>query len=137
MYIANSLIKGAGRGVFASRHIEKDEMIERCPVIILQQHDIQVIEKTELINYYFQWESKANYSKGAICLGFGSIYNHSYAPNATYKKIFKERCIEFVAISQIRKDEEITVNYNNGNPDDKRVLWIKSIPPPVGYEKRI
>lgn len=61
-----------------------------------------------------------------ICFGLGSLYNHSYQANATYKKQIKEQLIEFIAIRDIEKDQEITVNYNYGHPDDKTKLWIKS-----------
>ena len=75
------------------------------------------------------WENNKNNHKAAICLGFGSIYNHSYNPNATYKKQINDLFIDFIALNDIKKDQEITVNYNYGNPDDKTTLWIKSIPP--------
>ena len=58
------------------------------------------------------------------------MYNHSYSPNATYNKRVKEKLIDFVALKDIKKDEEITVNYNFGNPDDKSPLWIKLIQAP-------
>lgn len=64
----------------------------------------------------------------AIALGFGSIYSHSYEPNATYKKRFKNKTIDFIAIKDIKKGGEITVNYNYGNPEDKSALRIKGIP---------
>ena len=65
----------------------------------------------------------------AICFGYGSFYNHSYQPNATYKKKIKDKVIEFIALKDIKKSEEITVNYNYGNADDKSRLWIKEIKP--------
>jgi len=65
----------------------------------------------------------------AICFGFGSLYNHAYEANATYRKLIKEQVIEFVAIKAIKKGNEITVNYNYGSPDNKKPLWIESIEP--------
>jgi SET domain-containing protein len=76
-----------------------------------------------LRDYYFMWGKITC----AICLGFGSLYNHSYRPNATYKKLIKEQVIKFIAIEDIKRGKEITVNYNYGNPDDNSPLWIKSI----------
>ena len=49
----------------------------------------------------------------------------------TNKKNYKNKTVDFVAIKPIKKDEEITANYNYGNPNDKSQLWIKSIKPPV------
>ena len=68
-------------------------------------------------------------TKIAIGLGFGSLYNHSYNPNAIYKKRMRENLLDFVAIKNIKKGEEITVNYNYGRPKDESTLWIKSIKP--------
>ena len=80
---------------------------------------------TILRDYYFMWGK----STCAICFGFGSFYNHSYKPNATYKKNTKSKLISFIALENISKGEEITVNYNYGNPNDDSTLWIKSIKP--------
>lgn len=128
IHIGRSRIKDAGRGVFANKTIHKDELIERCPIILIEENQTPKIKETELNNYYFMWGDDKQHHQAAICLGFGSIYNHSYSPNTTYKKNIKEEYIDFVAIKDIEKDEEITVNYNYGNPNDKSKLWIKSIP---------
>ena len=52
----------------------------------------------------------------------------SYEPNATYTKDVDAGTITFTALRTIRTGEEITVNYNYGNPDDKSKLWIDNIP---------
>jgi SET domain-containing protein len=125
IFIADSKIPKAGRGVFAIAPIKKGETVERCPVLILPKKDYPIAKKTELRNYYFMWGKTTS----VICFGYGSFYNHSYYPNATYQKKTKEQIIEFVAIKDIGKEEEITVNYNYGKPDDKNPLWIKAIKP--------
>jgi hypothetical protein len=122
-YVAKSEIRNAGRGVFASTSIKKDKIIESCPVLVLPRKDYPLVKRTELRNYYFMWGK----STSAICFGYGSIYNHSYEPNATYVKRIKQKRIDFVAIKSIKKGEEITVNYNYGKPESKKRLWIKSI----------
>lgn len=131
IYTDKSVIKNAGRGVFARRKIKKGETIEQCPIILITEKEVPDIRKTGLHNYYFMWGDDPKNHKAAICLGFGSLYNHSYSPNATYKKLHNENLIAFIAIKDIQKDEEITVNYNYGNPDDKSQLWIASIPPDI------
>lgn len=126
IYLSKSSIPNAGRGVFASQDIQAGEVIEICPVLEFSKSEVQLLKQTLLINYYFQW------GKGletvAVCLGFGSLYNHSYEPNATYMKHWEEATIHFNAIKDIKRDEEITVNYNHGNPNDTSPLWIKDIP---------
>ena len=130
IYLAPSTISEAGRGVFAIQDIKKDEVIEICPVIIVPQKDISNLRESILVNYYFYFgENDEDKTRLAITLGYGSLYNHSYEPNATYKKMTADNTINFVAIMDIKKDEEITVNYNYGNPDDKKKLWIQDIPP--------
>ena len=129
IYIDDSKIANAGRGVFALEKIKKGETIEQCPIILINEKQVTHLRKTEMQNYYFMWGGNEKSHKAGICLGFGSIYNHSYTPNTTYIKHLGEQFINFVALSDIDKDEEITVNYNYGNPDDKTTLWIKSIPP--------
>ena len=128
IYIGVSRIENAGRGVFAAKLVLKGEIIESCPVVEITEKEVSLLRKTELKNYYFLWGS--DLKKVAVCFGFGSLYNHSYSPNATYNKRLKEKLIDFVALKDINKDEEITVNYNFGQPDDKSPLWIKPIKAP-------
>lgn len=129
IYVAKSGINNAGRGVYAKVRIKKRELIERCPVIEVPKNDVSNLKESILVNYYFYYGAKNE--RLAIALGFGSIYNHSYEPNATYKKKPKEKVIDFIALRDIKKGEEITVSYNFGNPDDKRPVtrFIKDVPP--------
>lgn len=126
VYLSDSKIENAGRGVFASARIKTGELIESCPIIYLTEKDYPLAKQTTLLNYYFLNEPE---NRAGIALGYGSLYNHSYEPNTTYKKRLEDGFIDFVAIRDIAPDEEITVNYNYGNPDDKKDLWIKEIKP--------
>jgi hypothetical protein len=123
VYIGLSRINHAGRGVFAGSDIKKGEVIERCPVILVPRHDTSNLNESILVTYFFYFGKDKETL--VVALGFGSIYNHSYVSNATYKPLIKEKLIEFRAIKDIKKDEEITVNYNFGSPEDKRPLWFK------------
>ncbi len=126
LYVSESKIKNAGRGVFASEDLAKDEIIEICPLLEMPVDDVFALTDSLLATYYFSFTDSAD--KVAIALGFGSIYNHSYDPNATYKKISAEKTLEFKTLRNIKEGEEITVNYNRGEPDNKDQLW-KDIPP--------
>ena len=57
---------------------------------------------------------------------FGSVYNHSYQPNARYEPDFDLNIMEFIAIRDIVAGEEITTNYNYDPEDDSPVWWEKS-----------
>lgn len=107
-------VRGKGRGVFARRAIREAELIERVPVLVLPEsvltHDD---EPTILACYGFLW------GRGtvAITLGYGSLYNHSYRPNARYDDE-SPRMKVFTALRNIEAGEEITINYN-GDPEDR------------------
>ncbi len=110
-----------GRGVFAARDIEDGEIIEVCPVIVFPERDKKLLDQTFLYDYYFDWGE--NGSEFALCLGYGSLYNHDYEPNAEYTMDFGSETIDFHALRNIRAGEEITVSYN-GDPANKEAVWF-------------
>jgi SET domain-containing protein len=128
IYIKQSKILNAGRGVYARRDVKKDEIIERCPIIEVPKHDMSNLKESILVTYFFYFGK--NKEQLLVALGFGSIYNHAYKPNAMYKIKHAERVIEFIALNDIKKDTEITVDYNYGNSKDSSPLWFTVIPPP-------
>jgi SET domain-containing protein len=65
------------------------------------------------MDYVFIWGKKTV----AIALGYGSLYNHSYSPNARYYD-GPGRTKVFMALRTIRAGEEILVNYN-GDPKSR------------------
>ncbi len=103
-----------GLGVYALRDFKKGEVIEKAPTLLLDTKDRAHCEETPLSHYMYPWRSTRS---GAIAFGYGSIYNHSFEPNADWKQNFKEQVMVYTAIKDIKKDEEILVNYN-GEPDD-------------------
>ena len=118
LYVSSCGAKG--RGVFSDAKIQRGEVIERCPVLEISASELGKIDTTILYNYYFSWGKES--SSGAIALGLGSIYNHSYTPNAVYITRQNEQIIEFRSIKKILANEEITINYN-GSPNDHSPLW--------------
>lgn len=97
-------------------------MVEICPVIIFNTKERKRLEKTALSHYIYPWRSVRG---AALVLGNGSIYNHSYFPNADWKQNFKTESMVYRAIRSIKKGEEITVNYNS-EPDDKTPIdWFE------------
>ena len=122
IYIGNSKIPKAGRGVFAGNDIKKDDIIESCPMIEISEDDTANLGDSILVTYFFYYGKKKE--KSGVALGFGSIYNHSYTPNAMFKINEKENIINFIALSNIKKDCEITFNYRNST-DTKTPLWFE------------
>ena len=116
-------VPGKGRGVFCNDEIAKGTIIEFCPVIVLSPEDRPHLDKTFLYDYYFEW---GHDQEGlALALGFGSLYNHDYEPNAEYETYFEEKMIIIRALKTIAAHEEITISYNQ-NPDDKRRVWFEN-----------
>jgi uncharacterized protein len=118
--IAVQRIKGKGRGVVARRPIRRGEVIERVPVLVLPIGEVRDHESwSGLAGYCFYWGR----DRLALALGYGSLYNHSYRPNARYDDA-RGPVKVFTALRDIDPGEEITVNYN-GEPEDDS---------PVGFE---
>ncbi len=103
-----------GRGVFARHFIARGTVIERVPVLVIPEDEIyEAPGNCLLLNYVFEW------GKGTLglALGFGSLYNHSYEPNARYDDEGQQTKV-FTALKDIQPGEEITINYN-GHEDDR------------------
>ena len=110
-----------GRGIFATRDIQKGELIHEAPVIISPKDQYKYLKKTVLMEYVFWWGE--DYTDCALALGYGSLFNHSFTPNALYKLILINKTIDFFAHTEIKAGEEILVNYNY-DPDDDTPVWF-------------
>jgi SET domain-containing protein len=106
------------RGVFATRDIRKGTLMEVTPMLVLPAKEWKYLEKTLFAHYVFEYGKSV-----AFAVGITSFLNHSYTPNARYWIDEDERTIDVVALRKIRKDEEITINYN-AEPDDDTLLWF-------------
>lgn len=110
-----------GRGVFATRFIGQGEVIEEAPVLVLQEKLLYSPHGTsQVADYVFIWSSKGLVG---LSLGYGSLYNHSYSPNAYYEDTPNDTML-YIALRGIHPGEEITINYN-GEPNDDS---------PVGFD---
>ena len=128
-HVAYRIIAGKGRGVVATKPFARDETIERAPVILLPKSDTDLLEETILSRYYYVWKNEepgAGQSQSAIVLGLGSLYNHSYTPNAIYIRDYEQNEMQYKALRDIEAGEEITVNYN-GDPDGRESVEFSAI----------
>ncbi|ARM30850.1 SET domain-containing protein-lysine N-methyltransferase [Prosthecochloris sp. HL-130-GSB] len=98
----------SGRGVFALRDLRKGEIIERCPVLELDENDVG----GELVNYVFYGD---NASKRLVAMGNGMLFNHSSFPNVGYYLEDTPLGPELVlyALRNIRDGEELFYNYGD------------------------
>lgn len=116
--------EGKGRGVFTLHPLSKGDIIELCPVIIVPPEERKLMDKSVLYNYYFV-SPKPN-SQICIVLGYGSIYNHSYQPNAEIVFDMENQRVEFHCIRFIDSGEEILVDYSGGMKDAPE-LWFEMV----------
>lgn len=122
LYVAESGIPGAGRGVFAKEAIMANAVIEECPVIFLTEQEAEHVSETTLVTYiYFLGTSQ---ERAVMVLGYGSIYNHSDQPNAKYVDRSDEGIVAFVATKDIPAGVEIVVDYAPHRKDGDAPLWI-------------
>lgn len=110
-----------GRCVHTAEEINKNDLIEVCPVISFSKNDLKKIHKTALHDYYFLWGK--NLKKGAIALGYGSIYNHSSKPNAAFEIDIHNGEVRFYALKKIKSGDEICISYTDKSKKDVK-LWF-------------
>jgi uncharacterized protein len=114
--------KGRGaRGVYARQPIPAGTLIERVPVLLIPKTQVfgdnAVSRNAARISWYvFEWKVPTKRPYVALALGYGSMYNHSFSPNAVYRCVAPD-ALEYEAIRDIDAGEEVTLNYN-GRPDD-------------------
>lgn len=114
--------KNKGRGVFARARFEQGEILEAVPVIVIPRGQIHHVVQTVMDQYVFKFGEEEEHV--AIALGYGSVYNHSFSPNATFVTSWNDQQIRFFALADIEEGEEITVNYN-GEPEDQTPIWFE------------
>lgn len=110
-----------GRGIFATQPIQKGELIHEAPVIVSPSKEYKYLKKTIMMEYVFWWGEDLD--DCALALGYGSLFNHSYTPNALYKLNLKNNTVDFFAHKDIKVGEEILINYN-GDPEDDEPMWF-------------
>ncbi|MFX0006026.1 MAG: SET domain-containing protein-lysine N-methyltransferase [Promethearchaeota archaeon] len=115
-----------GRGVFAKIDIQKDTIIDIAYVVPIPNKDYNKIRKTILYNYCYIWEDPEHMPafRNAITLSISQFINHSFEPNVKYLYDYENKAIEFSAIRDITKGEEILVNYN-GLVEDQSPMWFE------------
>lgn len=120
LFIAPS--NSRGRGVFTAEALDKNEIIEIAPVIVMSDKDRILLDKTLLHDYIFEW----GYDKKQCCmaLGYIPIYNHSFKSNCEYDMHYADSIIQIKTMRKIKAGEELFINYN-GDWNDATPLWFQ------------
>ena len=114
--------KRHGRGVFTTADIKKNNIVEICPMLILKKKDLKHINETILYEYFFEWTNGCP----ALALGFGSLYNHSYQPNVGVFFDKNKYQANYRALKDIKKGEELLINYNGYDDSPERDYFRNS-----------
>jgi hypothetical protein len=100
-----------GRGVFALQDFRAGDVIEVCPVVIFETPSEALPEVLDRL--VFDWAVLANKpGTDALALGFGSLYNDDNPANMRYEAIPTEAVLRFIAVRDIKDNEELTINYS-------------------------
>lgn len=112
-----------GKGVFANKNIKAGTVIEISPVLIFSVKERKSIEETKLFHYIFEWG--VSRKKGALGLGYISMYNHDYNANCDYDMDFDNNLMTITTVRNILKGEELYINYN-AHPSDATPVWFNA-----------
>lgn len=110
-----------GRGVFTGKRIPAGTEIEISPVLVLTAKERKQIEGTKLYHYIFEWGETRR--QACVAFGYVSMYNHDYTANCEYEMDFEEQIVTVRTVRDIKKGEELTINYN-ASPNDKTKVWF-------------
>jgi uncharacterized protein len=111
-----------GRGVFTTERIASGTVIEIAPVIVVDNIQRTKWEETLLYDYIFEWGE--DHKSAAIGLGYISIYNHAIDPNCRYDMDYEAETMSITSIKDIKKGEELFLNYNAEGAEEKPV-WFE------------
>lgn len=119
LFIAST--ESMGRGVFTGEDIDADTIVEVSPVIVMSAEERELIDKTLLHDYIFEWGR--NRQQCCMALGYVPMYNHSYASNCEYEMDFDSETISIKTVRSIKAGEELFINYN-GDWNDEKKVWF-------------
>jgi hypothetical protein len=116
-----------GRGIVAVTDLEKGQLIERSPVLIIPSEHRGKVDDSVIFTYVFMWEHNTteedlykHTGRSAIALGYTSLLSHSYAPNCIFVRHIDELFIEIYADRFIKAGEELTIDY-------QMTLWFDPV----------
>lgn len=113
-----------GKGVFTTAFIEKGTVIEIAPVLVMGESDRIHLDKTRLHDYIFEWESKQQTC--CMALGYVPMYNHASPSNCDYDMDFEHQTMSIKAVRDIKKGEELFINYN-GAWNELDAVWFDAV----------
>jgi uncharacterized protein len=121
IYIAST--SSMGRGVYTSENLPADTVIEVSPVIVMSDEERQLLDKTLLHDYIFEWGGEKR--QCCMAMGYIAVYNHSYTSNCEYEMDFDNQVMTIKTVRFIKAGEELFINYN-GTWNDSKKVWFET-----------
>ena len=140
-----------GRGVFACRRFQANEIVEIAPVVVIPHPiattrtamplkapgsttfqpnpsvKVEIKFAREFSVLLFAWDRLAKVpDTSALALGYGSLYNSANPANVRFEADPAELVLRFIAAREIQPDEELTINYSagDGGAESKDQNWF-------------
>ena len=109
---------GRGRAVVAAQNIRREQLVERAPVLVVEEEERAVIDASSIGAHIFMWEHGSvgddiysGKGRAAVVLGLASLVNHSATPNCRFVRYIEARALDVIALRDIAAGEEITFDY--------------------------
>jgi SET domain-containing protein len=105
-----------GRGVFATKLIARNTIIETCPVLILSPSENAThIAQTSLYHYTYNWPRDTTgkpCNTQAVIFGLGSMFNHSSRDqNVGWTRDLDQELVVYRTLRDVQKGEELCISY--------------------------
>lgn len=103
------IIPGYGRSIIAAENIYGGELVMVNDTLVLSEQDTKTLSNTQLWKYTYSLRE----NQDLICLGIGSLLNHSEDPNLDYTLTDDSHPrLHFRALRNIKAGEQLFINYS-------------------------
>jgi uncharacterized protein len=96
---------GRGRAVVAAGKIRREQLVERAPVLVVEEEERAVLDASSIGAHIFMWEHGSvgddlysGKGRAAIVLGLASLVNHSATPNCRFVRHIEARALDVIAL---------------------------------------
>src|SRR5665213_853956 len=112
------MTKEFGRGLYATRAIYANEIVEVAEILVLSQEDTIKVNETDLKWYTFVYDKAAG--QDCLVLGNGEIFNHSNTPNVKFSLVqYGSRLkMVFTSTKDIPEGEQLFIDYESDTQVD-------------------
>lgn len=127
-----------GLGVFATEDIKEGEIVEKCPLVVLQHRMNYQIDPVVWSHMYTNTcpcdECKKHGGQFLMVLGYAQLYNHQDNNNAAMQLHVQDEYAEIKALRDIKKGSEIYINYGSKYFQRRPKITVDESGKPISIE---